>query len=922
MTVTRKSLRIGVDVGGTNTDAVILDLTPSTTTPILASFKSPTTPDVTLGIQRAISGCLEQASTDRSRIQAIAIGTTSFVNSLVERDVRKLERVGVIRLCGAHSRLCPPFVSFPYELRAVLEGPVWMAEGGLQVDGKEISTVDVNEIRGICVELKKQDIKTVAVSGVYSPIDHDLKQEEQVRDVLKAEIPGIKVTISKEVANIGLLERENATILNASLLAFAQVAVSGFRASLEALELDVPLFLTSNDGTLMTCDQAEHFPIKTFSSGPTNSMRGANFLAGLASGGARKETALVIDVGGTTTEVGVLLPTGFPRQAGARHELCGVPLNFSMPHVHSFGLGGGSRVRVDEPTGKVTVGPDSVGYRIEQCLAFGGETLTTTDIVVAAGLAPDVGTVDLVRKVPRAVREAAQARMKNMIELALESMKTSTQDVPVYLVGGGAILAPDVLKGVSKVHRFPFYDAANAVGAACAQVSGVIDTFEDTSTSPLSDVRKKVEQRAIDKAAAAGADPNNTVIVETEVIPIAYTSGRARFYVKAAGPWTGAAVTLGPQSKKSSSGTSNTDSHSVRSLQPANIRSKPLPTIDVPVTAVTILSYIPHVTNEREWILSEVDAEWIAIGCYILGCGGGGSPYSKFLAIRELLRAGATIKIIDISELQDDDLVIWGGGMGSPEVSQERLVNEEYNEAVQELMSFLRGRAYPTGWQTTPNVYDTGTRGESMLPAAMSSGDGNVSRGACVEMGTHAGVAHRPLTKAQCERAMIKNTVSQAWRLGRAVVLANKQSNVSNIGRILVDALGGDSSARVLFSGKVVDVSRKIFKGHSYGEIVIQALKAEEEEDEDPLNPRERFEGTMTNLIAVLDAQTGHALGTPDYKYGLRVFVLGITAAPQWTDTPRGLELGALGAFGYDDIPYEPIGKYVKPRSVIEEYGP
>jgi DUF917 family protein len=73
-------------------------------------------------------------------------------------------------------------------------------------------------------------------------------------------------------------------------------------------------------------------------------------------------------------------------------------------------------------------------------------------------------------------------------------------------------------------------------------------------------------------------------------------------------------------------------------------------------------------------------------------------------------------------------------------------------------------------------------------------------------------------------------------------------------------------------------------------------------------------------LIAVLDAQTGHALGTPDYKYGLRVLVIGVTAATQWTDTPRGLELGALGAFGYDGIPYEPIGVYVKPKSVIEEY--
>lgn len=186
----------------------------------------------------------------------------------------------------------------------------------------------------------------------------------------------------------------------------------------------------------------------------------------------------------------------------------------------SFGLGGGSRVRKDE-TGKTTVGPDSVGYRINESLSFGGQTLTATDIAVAAGVAPGVGNAEFVKHLNPADVEAAQARVKTMLELALDSMKTNTQDIPAYLVGGGAILAPDSLRGVSKVYRFPFYDAANAVGAACAQVSGVIDTFEDTSTSSIAEVRKKVEKRAIDKAIAAGASPDKTVIVESESIPIA-----------------------------------------------------------------------------------------------------------------------------------------------------------------------------------------------------------------------------------------------------------------------------------------------------------------------------------------------------------------------------------------------------------------
>jgi N-methylhydantoinase A/oxoprolinase/acetone carboxylase beta subunit len=120
---------------------VILDLTPGAPTPVLASHKATTTADVTLGIQNAVAATLEKAKVDKSRIQAIAIGTTSFVNSLIERNAEKLERVAVIRLCGPYSRLSPPFAGFPYELRAVLEGPAFLVEGGIQVDGKEISQV-------------------------------------------------------------------------------------------------------------------------------------------------------------------------------------------------------------------------------------------------------------------------------------------------------------------------------------------------------------------------------------------------------------------------------------------------------------------------------------------------------------------------------------------------------------------------------------------------------------------------------------------------------------------------------------------------------------------------------------------------------------------------------------------------------------
>jgi N-methylhydantoinase A/oxoprolinase/acetone carboxylase beta subunit len=140
---TRESIKI--EPADSLSDAVILDLTHNAPSPVLSSHKAQTTPDVTEGIQNAVEAVLTKSGVDRTRIQAVAIGTTSFVNSLVERNAEKLERVAVIRLCGPHSRLCAPFVSFPYELRAILEGPVFFAQGGLQVDGREISTVSVGK---------------------------------------------------------------------------------------------------------------------------------------------------------------------------------------------------------------------------------------------------------------------------------------------------------------------------------------------------------------------------------------------------------------------------------------------------------------------------------------------------------------------------------------------------------------------------------------------------------------------------------------------------------------------------------------------------------------------------------------------------------------------------------------------------------
>jgi len=135
----------------------------------------------------------------------------------------------------------------------------------------------------------------------------------------------------------------------------------------------------------------------------------------------------------------------------------------------------------------------------------------------------------------------------------------------------------------------------------------------------------------------------------------------------------------------------------------------------------------------------------------------------------------------------------------------------------------------------------------------------SIMRAACVEMGTHAGAAQRPLTKSECSGCMVKNTVSQAWRLGRAVALANKSANIGNIGSVLVDALGGRGASRVLFSGKIMEVNRRIYKGHTVGEIVVRAVSAEEEEEEGEGEGvvKEKFEGSVISESAARPASGG-----------------------------------------------------------------
>lgn len=164
---------------------------------------------------------MEKSELPSESIASVTIGTTHFINAVIEQDARRLRRVAIIRLSKSFLREVPPFSEFPPGLTSIMKGYVGYVDGGLHIDGSEEAPIKEEQVVERCVEIKKLGLNAIVVVGAFSPIDEHFKQEDRVRDIIQREIPNSDVIVSHEVANIGLIERENAAILNASVRAAA-----------------------------------------------------------------------------------------------------------------------------------------------------------------------------------------------------------------------------------------------------------------------------------------------------------------------------------------------------------------------------------------------------------------------------------------------------------------------------------------------------------------------------------------------------------------------------------------------------------------------------------------------------------------------------------------------------------------------------
>ncbi|OWF35079.1 uncharacterized protein LOC110443383 [Mizuhopecten yessoensis] len=714
MAACERKVVIGVDVGGTNTDAVLVQV--NTGLPkVVSSAKSSTTSDVTTGIKRAVArSILDALPSDNNplNITQLNIGTTHFVNALVQR--KNLARVAVIRLCGAASRSVPPFSDFDDELRGCIDGGVFMVNGGYEFDGKVISEVSKSEI-GECVEVcVRNRINNIVVCGVFSPVRS--KQEEIVKQMIQDVHPTISVTLSSEIGQIGLLERENASILNECLKPLSEETIEGLKAAISDLGLNCPFYLTQNDGTIVTEKIARSQPVRTFASGPTNSMRGAAFLSGVKNG-------IVIDIGGTTTDVGIL-QNGFPREASSETTVGGIRTNFRMPDIRSIGLGGGSYVSVDP----ISVGPRSAGYNLNnEALAFGtevdmaGRRLTATDVAVAAKHC-HIGSPENVSHIePAPIID----KIREMVEEAVDQMKISAADLPVILVGGGTILLDNshCLKGANEVIKPGHSDVANAVGAALSQVSGSVDRVYNLSDfsdqqelsnaieiqrSELNataskeqieeaeqEIRKSFHVIAREKALAearsiavefavdAGANRESIELVGKSEIPLSYLPGNAtRMQIKVVGELNTERSADNIIYTFSMPTSIVTDKEPLQNKQTSTTTGEMIGTENT--SEIVSDPEIDPATGE--WILSLWDVECIGLGAGILGCGGGGSPYLGRLTAKMAIKEGKVIRVITKEKLLSkyrskqksaNSIVVPVAFMGAPLIASEKLLSGE-----------------------------------------------------------------------------------------------------------------------------------------------------------------------------------------------------------------------------------------------------
>jgi len=287
------------------------------------------TGDLRADLGAAMHAVIANGSIDPARIARVMLATHR-PGSLFARHGHK--RVGVLRIGSPLTYALPPLSTWRTELRRRLSAGEAVVRGGAEYDGRPAAVLDEDGIARFLGEVA-DEAESIAITGVFSPVAPE--QELAAAELVRRELgPSTHVSLSHEIGSVGLLERENATVLNAALVGTVEGLAATVENALESEGIRAETFVTQNDGTLMALQHALRFPVLTIGSGTASSMRGAAYLSGV-------EDGLVVDVGSSHMDVGVLV-RGFPRESAGAARIVGVRVAFRMPDVRTLPFGGDS----------------------------------------------------------------------------------------------------------------------------------------------------------------------------------------------------------------------------------------------------------------------------------------------------------------------------------------------------------------------------------------------------------------------------------------------------------------------------------------------------------------------------------------------------------------------------------------------------
>lgn len=335
-------LALGLDTGGTYTDAVILE---TDTTQVLAKAKAPTThEELAIGMAQALQRLPEPLL---AQVQLVALSTTLATNASVEG---KGGPVGVL-LIGYDEGVLERF-----QLRERIPAQqVRFIRGGHDVRGNEREPLDRAGVQRAAAELRPQ-VESLAVSGYFSVLNP--AHEQQARELIRAEWDLPIVCGHELTSQLDSVKRAATAALNARLIPLTARLLAATKAVLAQHRIDAPLVVVRGDGSLMTEAMARERPIETILSGPAASAVGGYVLS-------HQESALVVDMGGTTTDIALLM-NGRPKTDPRGATVGAWRTCVSAADIWTAGLGGDSQLTLAPKNGHIHIGPRRV---VPLCMA-------------------------------------------------------------------------------------------------------------------------------------------------------------------------------------------------------------------------------------------------------------------------------------------------------------------------------------------------------------------------------------------------------------------------------------------------------------------------------------------------------------------------------------------------------------------------